>query len=69
LEDHLILQRLCSKSYSLEFYYNLLGVEVVKQLKFNVLFRYFVGLEVEETLPDNTSLAFSMEFIIALRQR
>jgi len=46
-----------------------LGVEVVKQLKFNVLFRYFVGLGVEETLPDNTSLAFSMEFIIALRQR
>ena len=29
----------------LEFYYNLSDVEVVKQLEFNVLFRYFVGLK------------------------
>jgi len=29
----------------LEFYYNLSDVEVVKQLKFNVLFRFFPSLE------------------------
>ncbi|MCD6471743.1 transposase [Candidatus Aerophobetes bacterium] len=40
----------------LEFYYNLSDVEVAKQLKFNVLFRYFVGLKAEDTLPDDTSL-------------
>ena len=36
----------------LEFYYNLSDVEVAKQLKFNVLFRYFAGLKTEDTLPD-----------------
>jgi len=40
----------------LEFYYNLSDVEVAKQLKFNVLFGYFVGLKAEDTLPDDTSL-------------
>ena len=40
----------------LEFYYNLSDVEVVKQLKFNVLFRYFVGLRTEDPIPDDTSL-------------
>ena len=40
----------------LEFYYNLSDVEVVKQLKFNVLFRYFVGLKAVDALPDDTSL-------------
>jgi len=40
----------------LEFYYNLSDVEVAKQMKFNVLFRYFAGLRAEETLPDDTSL-------------
>ena len=40
----------------LEFYYNLSDVEVAKQLKFNVLFRYFTGLRTEDTLPDDTSL-------------
>ena len=40
----------------LEFYYNLSDVEVAKQLKFNVLFRYFVGLSAEDPLPDDTSL-------------
>ena len=40
----------------LEFYYNLSDVEVAKQLKFNVLFRYFVGLRAEDPLPDDTSL-------------
>lgn len=40
----------------LEFYYNLSDVEVVKQLKFNVLFRYFTGLKAEDPIPDDTSL-------------
>ncbi len=40
----------------LEFYYNLSDVEVVKQLKFNVLFRYFVQIKIEDPLPDDTSL-------------
>jgi len=40
----------------LEFYYNLSDVEVVKQLKFNVLFRYFAQVRIEDPLPDDTSL-------------
>lgn len=40
----------------LEFYYNLSDVEVVKQLKFNVLFRYFTALKAEGPIPDDTSL-------------
>ena len=40
----------------LEFYYDLSDVEVVKQLKFNVLFRYFAGIKIEDPLPDDTSL-------------
>jgi len=40
----------------LEFYYNLSDVEAVKQLKFNVLFRYFAQVKIEEPLPDDTSL-------------
>jgi len=40
----------------LEFYYNLSDVEVVKQLKFNVLFRYFVELKNKDSIPDDTSL-------------
>jgi len=40
----------------LEFYYNLSDVEVVRQLKFNVLFRYFVGLKAEDSIPEDTSL-------------
>jgi len=40
----------------LEFYYNLSDVEVVKQLKFNVLFRYFAKIKIEDPLPDDTSL-------------
>jgi len=40
----------------LEFYYNLSDVEVVKQLKFNVLFRCFAGIKIEDPLPDDTSL-------------
>ena len=33
----------------LEFYYNLSDVEVVKQLRFNVLFRYFVEINLTST--------------------
>ncbi len=40
----------------LEFYYNFSDVEVAKQLKFNVLFRYFVEIKIEDPLPDDTSL-------------
>ena len=40
----------------LEFYYNLSDVEVVKQLKFNVLFRFFAQIKIEDPLPDDTSL-------------
>jgi len=40
----------------LEFYYNLSDVEVVKQLRFNVLFRYFAQVKIEDPLPDDTSL-------------
>jgi len=40
----------------LEFYYNLSDVEVARQLKFNVLFRYFTGLKAEDPIPDDTSL-------------
>ena len=40
----------------LQFYYNLSEVEVVKQLRFNVLFRYFVEIKIEDSLPDDTSL-------------
>lgn len=40
----------------LEFYYNLSNVEVVRQLRFNVLFRYFVEIKIEDPLPDDTCL-------------
>ena len=40
----------------LEFYYNLSDVEVVKQLRFNVLFRYFAQVKIEDPLPNDTSL-------------
>jgi len=40
----------------LEFYYNLSDVEVVKQLKFNVLFRYFAQIKIEDPLPHDASL-------------
>ena len=40
----------------LEFYYNLSDVEVARQLKFNVLFRYFTDLKAEDPIPDDTSL-------------
>jgi IS5 family transposase len=40
----------------LEFFYNLSDVEVSRQCRYNVLFRWFVGLAVEDKVPDDTSL-------------
>lgn len=40
----------------LEYYYNLSDVEVIKQLQVNILFRRFVGLSLEDTVPDDSSL-------------
>ena len=45
-----------SKIVFLEFCYNLSDVEVVKQLKFNVLFRYSADLKAEDLVPNDTSL-------------
>jgi len=41
----------------LKFYYHFSDTEVIKQLKFNVLFRYFVGLKAENSIPGTSSLA------------
>lgn len=40
----------------LEFYYKLSDVEVVKQCQVNLLYRYFVGLAVDDKTPDDTTL-------------
>ena len=40
----------------LEFYYNLSDVEVSNQCPYNLLYRWFVGLHIEEKVPDDTSL-------------
>jgi IS5 family transposase len=40
----------------LEFYYNLSDVEVSKQCQYNVLYRWFIGLKIEDQVPDDTSL-------------
>jgi IS5 family transposase len=40
----------------LEFFYNLSDVEVSGQCRYNALFRWFVGLAVEDKVPDDTSL-------------
>lgn len=40
----------------LKFYYRFSDIEVIKQLKFNVLFRYFVGLKAENSIPGGSSL-------------
>jgi transposase len=40
----------------LEFYYNLSDVEVSRQCRYNILYRWFVGLRIEEKVPDDTSL-------------
>jgi transposase len=41
----------------LEYYYNLSDVEVVCQLQFNILFRHFVGLSLDDAVPDDSSLS------------
>jgi len=40
----------------LEFFYNLSDVEVSRQCQYNVLYRWFVGLKVEDKVPDDSSL-------------
>ena len=40
----------------LEFYYNLSDVEVCRQCQYNVLYRWFVGLGIDENVPDDTCL-------------
>jgi IS5 family transposase len=40
----------------LEFYYNLSDVEVSKHYQYNVLYRWFIGLKIEDQVPDDTSL-------------
>ena len=40
----------------LEFFYNLSDVEVSRQCRYNILFRWFVGLKIEDRVPDDTSL-------------
>jgi len=40
----------------LEFYYNLSDVEVATQCQYNILYRWFIGLKVEDKIPDDTSL-------------
>lgn len=44
------------KMLFLEFFYSLSDYEVVGQVKTNVLFRYFVGLGIDEDTPDDTTL-------------
>lgn len=44
------------KMLFLEFYYNLSDVEAAKQCGYNILYRYFIGLGVDEPTPDDTSL-------------
>jgi len=49
------------KMLFLEFYYNLSDVEVASQVKYNVLYRYFVGLQIHDPTPDDTSLVVFRE--------
>lgn len=49
------------KMLFLEFYYNLSDVEVAKQCKYNILYRYFIGLQIHEPTPDDTSLVVFRE--------
>lgn len=49
------------KMLFLEFYYNLSDVEVAQQCRYNVLYRYFVGLQIHEPTPDDTSLVVFRE--------
>ena len=40
----------------LEFYYNLSDVEVVRQCQVNILYRYFIGLSIHDSIPDDSTL-------------
>lgn len=44
------------KMLFLEFYYNLSDVEIAKQIRYNILYRYFVGLRIHDSTPDDTTL-------------
>lgn len=44
------------KMLFLEFYYNLSDVEAAKQCNYNILYRYFIGIKIDEPVPDDTSL-------------
>lgn len=44
------------KMLFLEFFYCLSDYEVVEQVKTNILFRYFVGLGIDQDTPDDTTL-------------
>jgi IS5 family transposase len=44
------------KMLFLEFYYTLSDVEIAKQIKYNILYRYFVALGIHDDTPDDTSL-------------
>jgi len=52
----LILLHYYLRCYFLEFLYNLSDVEVSRQCQYNLLFRYFVGLKINENSPDDTTL-------------
>lgn len=49
------------KMLFLEFYYNLSDVEATQQCRYNVLSRYFIGLQVHDPTPDDTSLVVFRE--------
>lgn len=49
------------KMLFLEFYYKLSDVEAAQQCKYNVLYRYFIGLQIHDPTPDDTSLVVFRE--------
>ncbi|MDI6605959.1 MAG: transposase [Candidatus Omnitrophota bacterium] len=49
------------KMLFLEFYYNLSDVEAASQARYNVLYRYFIGLQIHDPTPDDTSLVVFRE--------
>lgn len=44
------------KMLFLEFYYDLSDVEAARQCNYNILYRYFIGIKIDEPTPDDTSL-------------
>lgn len=49
------------KMLFLEFYYNLSDVEAARQCRYNILYRYFIGLQIHDSTPDDTSLVVFRE--------